>query len=183
MIIENLPLNGAKVFYFKSNIDNRGSFRRLLCRKEMEAVGLKKEIVQVNHSITNIKGTVRGMHFQYPPYAETKIIRCICGSVLDVIIDIRRNAPTFLQWCSILLSLDNDKGIYIPEGFAHGFQALTDNAQLMYFHTEYYNPAFEGALNFMDPLLNIKFPLKVTEISEKDRTHPFIDTNFIGLNL
>ena len=181
MITENLPLNYAKLFSFDPFIDSRGSFRRLLCRNELENIGLQKEIVQVNHSITQKKGTVRGMHFQHPPHSEVKLIRCIRGSVYDVIVDIRKGSPTFLKWCSAFLSLENNKGIFIPEGFAHGFQTLEDNTELIYFHTELYNKKSEGALNYSDPVLNITFPLPVTGVSDRDKSHKLIDPSFSGL--
>jgi dTDP-4-dehydrorhamnose 3,5-epimerase len=115
------------------------------------------------------------MHFQRPPKAEIKIVTCLAGSVFDVIIDIRQDSPTFLKWHGERLSPDNRKLIYIPEGFAHGFQTLEENSELLYLHTAFYSPAHEGAIHYNDPLVNIKWPLKVTTISGKDETTPYLN--------
>jgi len=161
--------------------DNRGQFTRIFCKKEISATGLKKEIVQINHSLTVQKGSVRGMHFQYAPMAEIKMVKCISGAAFDVIIDLRKGSPTFLQWHGEILSEKNMKMIYIPEGFAHGFQTMEQNCKLLYFHTEFYNPEFEGSVRYNDPLINISWPLEVTDISEKDTNHPLLADDFSGL--
>jgi len=172
MIIEPEP------FY-----DNRGYFGRIYCKNELKEIKYFKEIVQMNQSLTKKKGTVRGMHFQYPPYAEIKMIKCIVGSVFDVAVDIRKGSPTFLKWYGEILTAENMKMIYIPEGFAHGFQTLEDNCELLYLHTEFYNKNYESGLKYNDPRLNIKWPLKVTEISKRDNEHDLIDDNFEGILL
>lgn len=162
--------------------DNRGKFSRVFCKDEFQPF-FSKEFVQINHSITYKKGSVRGFHFQYPPYTEVKMVKCIKGAILDIIIDIREGSETFLQHHSEVLSADNMKMLYIPEGFAHGFQTLENNSELLYFHSEFYTPNYEGALNIKDEKLNIEFPLDIVEISEKDQNHPFIDDNFKGVKI
>ncbi|MCD4743177.1 MAG: dTDP-4-dehydrorhamnose 3,5-epimerase [Desulfobacteraceae bacterium] len=161
--------------------DNRGQFVRIFCTKEMSATGLKKNIVQINHSLTVQKGAVRGMHFQYPPKAEIKMVKCLNGKVFDVIVDLRKNSPTFLKWHGEILSEENMKMIYIPEGFAHGFQTMEKNCKLLYFHTEFYNPEFEGSVRYNDPVINIFWPMEVTDISSKDRKHPLLPDDFSGI--
>lgn len=156
--------------------DSRGSFSRMFCSKEFENIGLKKPIAQINHSITKSKGTVRGLHFQ--PQPEVKIVTCIKGKIFDVAVDIRVNSPTFLKWYSIELSEENKKSLYIPEGFAHGFQSLEDDCQLLYMHSEFYDPDKESAVNYLDPEISISWPLNIKHVSERDKTHPLIDLNF-----
>jgi dTDP-4-dehydrorhamnose 3,5-epimerase len=168
------PLKGAFIIEISPLKDHRGFFERMFCKKELSAIGFTKEIVQVNHSYTLKKGTVRGLHFQRPPFAETKIIRCIKGSVFDIAVDIRKESPTFLHWYGVELTEDNNKLYYLPEGFAHGFQTLQANTELLYFHSEYFNHQSEGALNFNDPILKLVLPLQITDMSERDRMHPFI---------
>jgi dTDP-4-dehydrorhamnose 3,5-epimerase len=135
----------------------------------------------MNHSFTAEKGTVRGMHFQHPPHAEIKMVRCIAGAVYDVAVDLRKDSETFLQWYGIELSAENKQMIYIPEGFAHGFQTLTENVELMYHHTEFYTPEAEEGLLYNDPMLNINWPLQINNLSERDTKHPIIQSNFKGI--
>lgn len=161
--------------------DNRGQFARIFCKKEIAATGLNKDIVQVNYSLTVQKGALRGMHFQYSPMAEIKMVKCLSGAVFDVIIDLRDDSPTFLKWHGEILSEDNMKMIYIPEGFAHGFQTMEENCKLLYFHTEFYNPELEGSVRYNDPLINISWPLDVTDISSKDKNHPLLSDDFSGI--
>jgi len=168
-------LKGAYLASIEPNQDNRGLFERLFCKNELASIGLTKEIVQINHSVNKNKGTVRGLHFQKEPFSETKIIKCIHGSVFDIIVDLRKNSETFLKWHGIELSENNNKMIIIPEGFAHGFQTLENDSELIYFHTNFYKPEFDCAFNIKDPLFNIKLPLEITEISEKDKNHKLIE--------
>jgi dTDP-4-dehydrorhamnose 3,5-epimerase len=135
----------------------------------------------MNHSFTKAKGSIRGMHYQYPPNTEIKVARCISGAVFDVIIDLRKGSKTFLHWVSTELSAEKKNMIYIPEGFAHGFQTLTENCELIYFHSEYYAAGNEGGIRYNDPFLKIKWPLTVTEVSDRDNNNPLIDHNFKGL--
>jgi len=154
--------------------DERGFFSRFFCEEEYKKIGFNQPIKQMNNSFTKKKGSVRGMHFQNSPFQETKIVRCIKGRVFDVAVDIRQNSPTFLQWHSEILTADKGNSFYIPEGFAHGFQTLTNNCELLYMHSELYNQEAEGALNAFDPKINISWPLEVTEVSDRDRNIPLI---------
>jgi len=163
--------------------DDRGRFFRVFCKQELEQISHGKEIVQINYSLTKKKGSIRGMHFQYPPKAEIKIVRCLKGAIFDVAIDLRRNSPSFLQWHGEILNEKNEKALYIPEGFAHGFQTLEDDSELLYFHTEFYSPDFEGGIRYNDPKLKIKWPLQVVDISEKDKNHKLINENFQGIKI
>ena len=176
-------LQGLYLITPKPKIDNRGYFERLFCTDEFKELGLNKPIVNINHSFSKQKGIIRGLHFQYPPFQETKIIICLKGSVYDVAIDIKKDSPTFLQWHGEILDGKLKQMFLIPEGFAHGFQTLEDNVELLYLHTNFYNREYESGLNFMDPFLNISWPLEVTEISEKDKNHKFISPDFKGVEL
>jgi dTDP-4-dehydrorhamnose 3,5-epimerase len=135
----------------------------------------------MNHSYTTKKGTVRGMHYQLPPYREIKMVRCVRGKVFDVIIDIRRSSDTFRQWFGVELSPAAMNMLYIPEGFAHGFQTLADDSELLYHHSEFYTPNAEGGIRFDDPSVNIKWPLEVTSVSERDLNHPLLTKEFKGI--
>jgi len=161
--------------------DERGKFYRVFCENELKEIGYTKKIVQINQSLTKQKGAIRGMHFQYPPKAEIKIIKCIYGAIFDVAIDLRKNSPTFLQWYSETLSSKNMKMIVVPEGFAHGFQALENNCEIIYCVSEFYSPENEGGVRYNDPKINIKWPLEVTDISDKDRNQDLLDDNFKGI--
>jgi dTDP-4-dehydrorhamnose 3,5-epimerase len=174
-------LKGSYIIELTPFYDNRGGFARTFCKKEFEQIGHTKEFVQLNQSYNTVKGTVRGMHYQVRPFSEIKLIRCIRGAVYDVIIDIRENSPTFLQHVAVELSSENKRMIYVPEGFLHGFQTLEDNTELIYHHTEYFNPEADAGMNYADPSLNINWPLTVSVISDKDKTHKLIDNNFKGI--
>jgi dTDP-4-dehydrorhamnose 3,5-epimerase len=163
--------------------DFRGTFTNIFSSKEMSTILNSKNIEQVNFSRTTKKGTVRGMHFQLPPFAERKMITCVRGSVYDVAVDIRSDSPTFLQYFGTVLSCNNSKGLLIPEGFAHGFQTLTDEAELIYIHSAPYSSSQDAALNAIDPILNIKWPRRIKKISLRDRTAPYIDQYFKGFSL
>lgn len=183
MFFTETDLKGSYVVDLKPYSDERGWFARTYCKNEFAQIGHTKEWVQLNHSFTTQKGTIRGMHFQYPPYSEIKMVRCIAGAVFDVIIDIRKNSSTFLQWFGQELSAANKKMLYIPEGFAHGFQTLSDNAELIYHHSEFYIPGHEGGIRYDDKKINIKWSLPVTSISERDSQHPGLNESFTGINL
>ena len=161
--------------------DHRGFLSRFFCAEEFKAIGFDGSLAQINHTLTQKKGVIRGMHFQYPPHAETKIVSCLQGEVFDIAIDIRKNSPTFLQWHAEILNAENKASLYIPNGFAHGFQALTNNCQLIYLHSAFYKSESEGALNALDPRLAINWPLKVTEISNRDKGHPLLNIQFEGI--
>ena len=176
-----LPLKGAFSVQPEFLPDERGGFMRTFCKKEFDLIGFNKDFLQINHSFNNTKATLRGMHFQVSPYSEDKLIRCIAGSVFDVIVDIRKDSPTFLKWFSIELSAKNKTMILIPEGFAHGFQTLEDNTELLYHHTNYYEKAAESGILYNDELTGIQWPLKISVISEKDKNYPPLTVNFKGL--
>jgi len=180
MIFTRTPLAGAYIIDLQPFSDERGWFARFYCKDEFFQIGHTKEWVQLNHSVSYEKGTLRGLHFQLPPYREIKMVRCIAGAVLDVIVDLRGDSPSFLSCFAQELSAENKKMLYIPEGFAHGFQTLTGNAELIYHHTEFYKPNAEGGLRYDDPALGIQWPLPVTVVSERDSNHPFVDKNFKG---
>ena len=181
MIFTEPNLKGSFVIDLTPFQDERGWFARTFCKDEFAKIGHSKEWVQMNHSFTKQQGTIRGRHYQLPPFSEIKMVRCIAGAVFDVIVDIRKDSPTFLQWFGIELSATNKKMIYIPEGFAHGFQSLSDNVELIYHHSEMYQPGVEGALKYNDPKLNINWKLEVTNISERDKQHNFLTEDFIGI--
>ena len=177
------PLAGAYVIELEPFRDERGLFARTFCQKEFTEIGFHKQIVQINHSVTMQKGAIRGMHYQCPPACETKIIRCVQGKVFDVMVDIRAGSPTWMQWYGIELSKDNLRMVYIPAGFAHGFQTLTNNAELIYHHSEFYSPEYELGLRFDDPAIAIKWPLPLGPISTKDLSYLLIDNNFKGIEI
>ncbi len=176
-------LEGSYVIDIFPVEDERGWFVRTFCKNEFAEIGFTKEWVQMNHSFTREAGTIRGMHFQKPPFSEIKLIRCITGKVFDVIIDLRKNSASFLKWVGIELSAENKKMIYIPEGFAHGFQTLANDCQLIYKHSEYYKPGVEGGIKYDDSMLGISWPLAAKNVSERDCNHPLLDKNFKGLNI
>ena len=173
-------LNGSFTIQLDPINDERGWFARYFCKKEFSTIGHNKEWVQMNHSFSLKKGTLRGMHFQKPPYSEIKLVRCIQGSVFDVIIDLRKDSPTFLKWFGAELSAENKLMMYIPEGFAHGFQTLEDNSGLLYMHTAYYSPEAEDGLRYNDPQVNISWPIEISEISMRDTNHDILE-KFNGL--
>jgi len=179
----NTPLMDLKVILRKKLEDHRGYLSRFYCADEFISAGVNKTIAQINHTLTKAKGTIRGLHFQYLPYTEVKLVSCLKGEIWDVAVDLRCNSPTFLQWHGEILTADNCKSLLIPEGFAHGFQTLSQDCELIYLHTEKYQSESEGALNVLDPSLNIDWPLPIGELSDRDRKHPFIDKTFQGLTL
>ena len=183
MIIDKLSLEGAFVIESEPFIDDRGIFARVFCQHELQDILHGKNIVQINHSMTKQKGSIRGMHFQYPPKSEKKMVKCLHGSVFDVMIDLRQRYSTFLKWHGEILSAENMKMLYVPEGFAHGFQTLEQNSELLYLHTEKYDPEFECGIRYNDPSLNISWPIEVTNISERDQKHQLLSRDFKGIIL
>jgi dTDP-4-dehydrorhamnose 3,5-epimerase len=174
-------LEGSYVIDLTPYRDERGWFARFYCKTEFAAIGHTKEWVQMNHSFNREKGALRGLHYQQPPFREIKVVRCIAGSIYDVIIDLRKGSASFLQGFAVELSAENKKMLYIPEGFAHGFQVLSENTELIYLHSEYYTPGAEGGLRFDDPGLRIAWPLPVTILSERDAAHPLLTDQFKGI--
>lgn len=183
MIFTELSIKGVFSIELEPLEDSRGMFVRNFCKNELAAIGFKKDIVQINHSVTKKKGSFRGLHYQINPFAEIKMVRCLKGAVADFVVDIRKDSHTFLKWIRFDLIEDNYKMIYIPKGFAHGFQTLTDNCELLYFHSEFYNPSAEAALNYLDPSIDLTLPLAVSDISERDKNHPFTNKNFTGVEI
>jgi dTDP-4-dehydrorhamnose 3,5-epimerase len=181
MIFTETPLKGSYVIGLEPFTDDRGWFARYYDKDEFKKIGHDKEWLQMNHSFTNKKGSIRGMHYQLPPFREIKMVRCIAGAVYDVIVDIRKDSGTFLNWYGVELSADNKNILYIPEGFAHGFQCITDNCELLYHHSEVYKPGAERGIKYDDSIINIEWPLPVSIISERDINHPSIDKSFKGI--
>jgi dTDP-4-dehydrorhamnose 3,5-epimerase len=163
--------------------DARGSLTRLFCDDELATAGWPGPIAQINLSATASQGTVRGLHFQHPPHAETKLVSCLRGQVWDVALDLRAGSPTFLQWHAELLSASNHRALLIPPGFAHGFQTLSDEVELLYCHSQPYHPPAEGGLHPQDPRLAIPWPLPVALLSARDAAHPLLTADFEGVRL
>ncbi len=165
-------------------LDSRGTFRRVFCHEALSGQGLDFKVAQVNISTTASQGTIRGLHFQVPPFSEGKIIRCLRGAIFDVAVDVRAGSPTLLRAFSFVLDFKEDNQVFIPQGFAHGFQTLTDDVHLLYLHSRPWMPEFERRLCPTDPGLGINWPREVTEISERDRSAPpVVPESFIGVTL
>lgn len=179
--IQNTSIQDLVVIRRLRTEDNRGFFSRFYCDVDLKSVGFVKSIRQMNHTLTKKMGAFRGLHFQRPPFAEMKMVSCLKGKILDIAVDLRAGSPTFMKFHTEILSGDNAKSLLIPEGFAHGFQTLTPDCELLYLHTESYQPSAEGGLNVLDPGLGIALPLEITEISARDTEHPFIDSSFEGI--
>lgn len=174
------PLVGLKIIARQRLGDSRGFLSRLFCADELAVAGWGKPIAQINHTHTAHRGTVRGMHYQNPPHAEMKLVTCIRGEVWDVAVDLRSGSPTFLKWHAEILSADNNRALLIPEGFAHGFQTLSDDVTLLYCHSAAYCPQAERALNAQDPRLAVSWPLPITEMSDRDAGHPPLGAGYDG---
>lgn len=183
MQLHATPLSGVIVVASDVRLDHRGSFGRLYCERELAEVLCSRRIVQINQSRTKTRGAVRGMHFQWPPHAEMKLVRCLKGRVWDVALDLRSGSPTFLQWHAQELSQDNAQMMVIPEGFAHGFQTLEPESELLYLHTDFYAPASEDGICCTDPYIAIHWPLAITEISQRDSSHAPLSDDFQGITL
>jgi dTDP-4-dehydrorhamnose 3,5-epimerase len=177
MIFCETKLAGAFVVELDKKDDNRGFFSRAFCAREFAEHGLKPQVVQANLSHSHTKGTIRGMHYQLPPATEPKFIRCIRGAIWDVIIDVRPESPTYLEHFAIELSADNRIALYVPDMFAHGNQALTDGAELLYLVGEYYTPGYERGIRYNDPGIGIEWPVPVTIVSDKDASWPLLEVN------
>ena len=175
----------AGVFVAKTNAlqDSRGAFARLFCQTELADALAGRIIRQINHSRTASVGAVRGMHFQFAPHAEMKMVRCLKGRVWDVAVDLREGSPTFLQYHAQEISAANALMLVIPEGCAHGFQVLEPDSELLYLHTANYFPGGEGGVRFDDPALSLPWPLRITDLSERDKQHLLLDNNFQGITL
>ncbi|BAY24504.1 dTDP-4-dehydrorhamnose 3,5-epimerase [Calothrix sp. NIES-2100] len=170
MLFTETKLKGAFIIDLELRQDERGFFARTFCINEFAAYGLKSTIAQCNLSFNNKKGTLRGMHYQKPPSQETKLVRCIQGAIYDVIIDLRPESPTYLSHIGVELTADNRRALYIPDRFAHGFQTLSDDTEVMYQMGDFYAPEYADGYRYDDPAFDIEWPLRVSEISEKDKT-------------
>jgi dTDP-4-dehydrorhamnose 3,5-epimerase len=168
VIFTETELKGAYTIDIERREDSRGFFARTFCQHEIAAHGLKPVIAQANLAYNRTKGTIRGMHFQYPPAAETKLVRCTRGAILDIIVDLRPESGTYLQHVAVELNAENRRGLFVPERFAHGYQVLEDDTETSYQVGEFYAPELEGGLRYDDPRLALEWPLAMTEISPKD---------------
>jgi len=179
--ISDTDLSGVYVVESQIRGDTRGSFSRLFCNKELSSVIGSRTIVQINQSKTAEKGTVRGLHYQNSPFAEMKLIRCLKGAVWDVALDLREGSPTFLKWHAQELTQENNLMMVIPEGVAHGFQTIKNDSELLYLHTEYYEPEHEAGVRHNDPMIAIEWPLNIKGMSDRDLSFPLLDNEFKGL--
>lgn len=169
MIFIETKLKGAFILELERREDDRGFFARAFCQREFQARGLEPVIAQANLAFNRLRGTIRGMHFQFPPAAETKLVRCVRGAILDIIVDLRPESPSYLEHVAIELDDANYRAVYVPERFGHGYQVLRDETVTSYEVGEFYTPSAEGGLLFNDPRLNLEWPLPATVVSEKDR--------------
>lgn len=183
MKLHATKLAGVYVAETSYRIDHRGSFARLFCEAELGPALGSRKIVQINHSRTRFRGSLRGLHFQRPPHAELKMVRCLSGRVWDVALDLRKGSATFMKWHAEELDAANARMLVIPEGCAHGFQTLTDNCELLYLHTAAYEKSAESGLRYDDPRAAISWPLEVTELSDRDRALEFCIPSFSGIQL
>jgi dTDP-4-dehydrorhamnose 3,5-epimerase len=181
MIFAETPLPGAYVIELDKHEDERGFFARSWCAREFAAKGLDPHLVQCNVSFNKLKGTLRGLHYQIPPHAEAKLVRCTKGSLFDVIVDLRKASPTFLKWFAIELTAANHRMLYIPNLFAHGFQTLEDDTEIFYQMSEFYEPAASKGLRWNDPKLSINWPAADRTMSQKDQAYPNLDVSVVGL--
>jgi dTDP-4-dehydrorhamnose 3,5-epimerase len=177
------PIADLKIVERTPRADERGFLARLFCAEELQAAGWNKPIAQINQTMTRRPGAVRGLHFQFPPHAEMKLVTCIRGEVWDVAVDLRQGSPTFLKWFGVNLSAENFRALLIPEGFAHGFQALTEDCELIYFHSCPYHAGSEGAIHPDEPRVGIRWPRPIAEMSSRDRSHPMLSPEFQGMPL
>lgn len=171
-VIQRLPIK-----------DSRGFLERVFCTEDLKKLSPSLDIKQINHTLTNLKGSIRGLHFQKAPYYEDKIVTCLKGQIFDVAVDLRENSPTYLKWFGIELTDTNFRSLFIPKGFAHGFQTLSDNVELLYLHTEFYKADSESGINPFDAKIAIPWPLSVSEISDRDKNLSMITSQFMGIKI
>jgi dTDP-4-dehydrorhamnose 3,5-epimerase len=182
-LIHATPLAGLQLVQRRPLTDERGFLARVFCSQDLKEAGWQGPVAQINHTLTRQCGTVRGLHFQRPPHAEMKLVSCLRGEVWDVALDLRIGSPTFLKWHAVHLSPENGQALLIPPGFAHGFQTITPGVEMLYCHSEAFAAHAEGGLHAKDPLLAVRWPLPITELSARDTTHPFINPDFQGVRL
>lgn len=181
MNIHATPLADLMLVEVAPHVDARGAFARLFCNRALASVIGQRQIVQINHSQTRAVGSIRGLHYQHPPHAEMKLVRCLRGRVWDVAVDLRPQSPTFLRWHGQELTPENRLMMAIPEGFCHGFQVLEPESELLYLHTAHYAPQAEGGLRFDDPRLAIRWPLPLAGLSARDAAYPLLNADFAGV--
>ncbi|HEV2953343.1 MAG TPA: dTDP-4-dehydrorhamnose 3,5-epimerase [Candidatus Dormibacteraeota bacterium] len=174
MSFRPVPLKGAALVEMHPFEDERGFFARAWCAEEFEAAGLNPALVQINLSHNRLRGTLRGMHFQSEPHAEAKLVRCTRGAIFDVMVDMRPDSATYLAWFGVELTAENGLSAYLPEGFAHGFQSLVDDSDLVYHVSHAHHPESEGGLRWNDPKLGIQWPISNPILSPRDRNHPLL---------
>lgn len=182
MELQPTPLPGVTLIRTAPVADGRGRFERIYCAQQLSQLLPGRPLAQMNLSLTHTRGTVRGLHYQRAPALEAKLVRCLQGRVFDVAVDLRAGSATFLQWFGVELDQDQATEVFIPEGFAHGFQTLTDDVQLLYLHSAPWSPEHEGGLRHDDPRVAIRWPLHVTAISPRDAGHPYLASDFRGLS-
>jgi dTDP-4-dehydrorhamnose 3,5-epimerase len=182
-IIEQTPLPGLTRLERMPIADSRGFLTRIFCGEELVEAGWNGAVAQINHTRTERKGVVRGVHFQHPPHAETKIVTCLQGSIFDVAVDLRADSSTLMRWHAEVLSAENNRSLLIPPGFAHGFQTLSEDCDLLYLHSVAHAPESEDGIHPEDAEIDIDWPLPITELSSRDAHHPSLSTDFKGLNL
>ena len=183
MKIKSTAIEGVAVVEMTPITDNRGTFTRLFCARELDEIIGMRCIVQINRSQTKSVGAVRGMHYQRPPHSEMKFVTCLNGRVWDVALDLRAGSKTFLQWHAEELAPANSRMLVIPEGCAHGFQVLEQNSELLYLHTAFFNSGSEGGVQPTDPLVRVEWPLPIADLSARDRSHPLLTSGFTGLSV
>ena len=179
--IKKTKINNLNIIKRNPIQDDRGFLSRVFCSSELDMLLNGKKIHQINHTLTKEIYSIRGMHFQFPPHSEIKIVSCFKGKVLDVAIDLRKNSETFLSYHAEILSDKNYKSLFIPEGFAHGFQTLEENCELIYLHTEKYRNSSEGGIKYDEPKVKIDWPKKVSNLSQRDLSHPYLNDDFLGI--
>jgi dTDP-4-dehydrorhamnose 3,5-epimerase len=172
MLFTETKLKGAYLIDIEKKVDDRGFFARAWCQKEFQERGLPPQFVQSNISWNKRKGTLRGMHRQVAPYEECKLIRCTRGAIYDVILDLRRDSPTFGKWLGFELTGENRRSLFVPVGFAVGFQTLEDESEVLYLMSEFYRPGAEQGVRYNDPAFGFEWPIEVTVIAEKDKSWP-----------
>lgn len=172
MLFTETKLIGAYIIDLEKKTDHRGFFARMWCKNEFDKHGLNTKLAQSNVALSKLKGTLRGMHYQIEPYQEVKLVRCTKGALTDVIVDLRRDSPTYKQWISLDLTENNHRMIYVPEGFSHGYQTLMDNTELVYHASEFYKPEAARGVRYDDPAFGIQWPIGVEVISDADRSWP-----------
>jgi dTDP-4-dehydrorhamnose 3,5-epimerase len=181
--VRETPLSGLKVVRRIPMADKRGHLTRVFCAEDLAMAGWRSPVAQINHTLTFARGVVRGLHFQRPPHSEIKLVTCLRGAVWDVAVDVRANSPTFLRWHAEELSADNSRALLVPEGFAHGFQTLSDDVEMLYVHSVPHVPESEAGLNPQDAMLGIEWPLPISDQSTGDETRPMLTEGFQGVVL